>query len=121
MIASATRYAIAQYMNITKYPPVHVTEYPVAFCTSTPPNAPNAAPIPTTLPTADRGNMSDVVVNRFADQPWCAAAARLTNPTASQTFFVYGAAISGSTESAHTSIVVFRAALMLHPFLISDD
>ena len=40
--------------------------------------------MPTTLPTATRGNMSDVVVNRLADQPWCAAIARLrmaTTPT----------------------------------------
>ena len=33
-------------------------------------------------PTARRGNMSEAIVNRLADQPWWAAAARPTRATA---------------------------------------
>ena len=44
---------------------------------SIPPTAPAKPPRPTTEPTAWRGNMSDVSVKRFADQPWWAEAARL--------------------------------------------
>src|SRR3954447_17991518 len=95
--------------------------YPAAFCTSTPPIAPIIPPIPTTLPTADLGNMSDVVVYRFADHPWCAAVARLTSPTTAHILWMYGAAITGTTASAHVSIAVFRAALIGHPRLISED
>src|SRR6267378_2895679 len=41
------------------------------------PTDPAIPPIPTTAPTALRGNISDDVVNRLADHPWCAPAARL--------------------------------------------
>jgi hypothetical protein len=46
-----------------------------------PPTAPAKPPSPTTEPTAWRGNVSDASVKRFADHPWCAAAAMLTNAT----------------------------------------
>ena len=49
---------------------------------SMPPIAPAIPPRPTTEPTACRGNVSETSVNRFADQPWCAAAAMLIMPTA---------------------------------------
>src|SRR5579872_5768519 len=49
---------------------------------STPPKPPRHPPIPVTEATAALGNTSDVVVNRFADHPWCAATARLNSATA---------------------------------------
>ncbi len=48
----------------------------------TPPAAPAMPPMPMTEPTALRGNISDDVVKRLADQPWCAAVARLSRPMA---------------------------------------
>ena len=42
-------------------------------------------PIPTTEPTALRGNISDEVVKRLADQPWCAPAATLISAMAVHT------------------------------------
>ena len=86
-----------------------------------PPTAPAMPPNPTTDPTARRGNMSDENVKRFADQPWCAAAATLTRPTATQRLSTYGANITGTTSSAQTSIAVLRAAFTDHPRLISAD
>src|SRR5262249_8040208 len=74
-----------------------------------------------TLATADRGNMSDAVVKRFADHPWCAAAARLTNPMVRITLLVNGAKTTGTTHSAQISIVSLRAELMLQPRLIRLD
>src|ERR1017187_9926483 len=46
-------------------------------------NRPGAGPLSLYfhLPTAARGNISEAVVNRLADQPWCAAMARLRMPT----------------------------------------
>ncbi len=49
-----------------------------------PPIAPAMPPMPTAEPTARRGNMSEVMVKRLADQPWCAAVARPIRPTAAQ-------------------------------------
>src|SRR3954463_6171777 len=83
--------------------------------------APAVPPIPTTLPTAARGNISDAVVNRFADQPWCAAVARLTNPTTTHMLVMEGARTTGTTARAHTSMAVLRAALMVQPRSISVD
>ncbi|MCY1496874.1 hypothetical protein D9M68_308260 [compost metagenome] len=48
-----------------------------------PPSEPAIPPIPITEPTLVRGKLSVTVVNRLADQPWCAAAARLSRPTIS--------------------------------------
>src|SRR3954452_20280406 len=95
--------------------------YPVAIWTSTLAAAPMVPPIPTTLPTADRGNISDVVVKRFADQPWCAASAVPTSATTTQRFLQYGAKITGTTPSAHTNIAVLRALFTVHPRSISVE
>src|SRR5689334_14382968 len=78
-------------------------------------------PMPTTDPTACRGNMSDVVVNRLHDQPWCAAAAKPINTTAIHTFEVCAANTIGTTASAQINIASLRPALMVQPRLISDD
>src|SRR5678815_3450208 len=86
-----------------------------------PPTAPAMPPMPTTDPTARRGNISDVVVKRLHDQPWCAAAARPINETATQRFDVCAANTIGTTASAQISIANFRPALIVHPRLISDD
>src|SRR5207249_14173 len=91
------------------------------FCTRTPPRAPAVPPIPTTLATAARGNMSDAVVNRLADQPWCAAVARLTSATTTHMLFSDGAKITGTTARAHASMVVLRAAFTVQPRWIRLD
>src|ERR1035437_8265029 len=80
--------------------------------------APAVPPIPTTLPTAERGNMSDAMVNMLADQPWCADIARLTRPTTGHMLFENGASRTGVTHWAQASMSDFRAALMLQPLLI---
>src|SRR5262245_32950809 len=86
-----------------------------------PPTAPAMPPMPTTDPTARRGNISDVVVNRLHDQPWCAAAASPINKTAIQRFDVCAANTIGTTASAQIIIANLRPALMVQPRLISDD
>src|SRR6195256_4673341 len=86
-----------------------------------PPMAPDIPLIPTIEPTARRGNISEAVVKRFADHPWCAAAARPTRPTATQRCFTLEANMIGVTASAHSSIAVLRARLMVHPRLIKFD
>src|SRR5262245_63811497 len=86
-----------------------------------PPIAPAMPPMPTTEPTAWRGNMSDVVVKMFADQPWCAPAAIPTNDTAIQTFEAFAANTTGTTASAQINIAVLRARLTLTPRLIIED
>src|SRR5262245_34620017 len=80
-----------------------------------PPIPPARPPMPTTEPTACFGNMSEAVVKMLADQPWWAAAARLTRATATQTDFAWEANTIGTTPTAQTSIVVLRAALTLQP------
>src|SRR5262245_36660332 len=80
-----------------------------------PPIPPARPPMPTTEPTACFGNMSEAVVKMLADQPWWAAAARLTRPTATHTDFACEAKTIGTTPSAQASIVVLRAALTLQP------
>src|SRR4051812_49266066 len=87
-----------------------------------PPTAPPKPPNPTTDATADRGNESDVVVYRFADQPWCAAAARLINPTVSHIFPPENITIdTGTTQTAHISMVVLRAAVTDQPRASNAD
>src|SRR5262245_35412858 len=86
-----------------------------------PPTAPVMPPNPTTEPMAYRGNVSDVSVNRLADQPWCAAAARPTSDTASQRWPALDGKTMGATASADTSIAVLRARLTVHPRAMSDD
>ena len=65
--------------------------------------------------------MSDASVKRFADHPWCAAAASPTSATATQRSVAFEASGIGSTASAQTSIAVFRPAFRLQPRLISAD
>src|SRR5688500_1918199 len=86
-----------------------------------PPTAPAIPPRPTTDPTACRGNMSDAVVKRFADHPWCAAAAILTSATATQRLLAPDANTIGSTAAPQHSIASLRAPLIVHPRLISAD
>ena len=50
-------------------------------------------------------------MNRFADHPWCAAAARLMRATATHSSFAPDAKTIGTTDSAQTSIAVFRAGV----------
>src|SRR5688500_19988913 len=86
-----------------------------------PPSAPAIPPMPTTEPTARRGNISDVVVNRFADQPWWAAAAIPMISTASQRLFTFEAKITGVTARAQISIAVLRERLIVQPRLMNFD
>src|SRR5687767_13605206 len=86
-----------------------------------PPIAPAIPPMPTTEPTAFRGNISDVSVKRFADQPWCAAAASDTKPTATQRLLARAANMIGTTDNAQMSMAVLRDAFTLQPRLISAD
>src|SRR5687768_10729965 len=95
--------------------------YPVATAIVAPPSAPAIPPIPTTEPTALRGNMSDVVVNRLHDQPWCAAAANPISTAATQRFVTCDAKTMGVTAIAQISIAVLRARLMVQPRLINAD
>ena len=76
-----------------------------------PPTAPAIPPMPTTEPTAYRGNMSEAMVKMFADQPWCAAAARVTKATASHIEVAREAKTMGTTQSAQINMAVLRAAL----------
>src|SRR2546430_10716190 len=61
---------------------------------------PANAPIPTTDPTAARGNMSLASVYTLADQAWCAAAATLTIATAAHMLPASGANAVGTIKSA---------------------
>src|SRR5438034_10570653 len=80
--------------------------------------APANAPIPTTDPTAARGNMSLASVYTLADQAWCAAAATLTIATATHMLPASGANTVGTINSAIASIAVFRARFTVQPRLI---
>jgi len=80
--------------------------------------APANAPIPTTDPTAARGNMSLASVYTLADQAWCAAAATLTIATAAHMLPASGANAVGTIKSAIASSAVFRARFTVQPCLI---
>src|SRR3546814_9569277 len=86
-----------------------------------PPTAPTVPPMPTTVPTAPRGKMSDGNVLRLAENAWCAAVASPITSTAIQTLSIDCAKKIGSTQNAQTSIVSLRAALALQPAFISRD
>ena len=75
----------------------------------TPPTDPAMPPMPTTEPTALRGNISDAVVKRLADQPWCAAAARLSSPMAAHSDLTLLAVKMGTTRQAQKSMAASRA------------
>src|SRR5437773_12014554 len=81
--------------------------------------APANAPIPTTDPTAVRGNRPLASVYPVADQAGCAAAATLTVATAAHTLPASGANAVGTIKSAITSIAVLRARFTVQPRLIS--
>src|SRR6184192_3988799 len=80
--------------------------------------APANAPIPTTDPTAARGNMSLASVYTLADQAWCAAAATLTIATAPHMLPASGARAVGTIRSAIASIAVFLARFTVQLRLI---
>src|SRR5881394_2251510 len=86
-----------------------------------PASADAAPPMPTMELTAKRGTVSDTTVYRFAEKPWWAAAAMPIRIVAIQTFVTEAAANTGTTQSAHTSIAVFRAAFADHPRFNSHD
>src|SRR6476620_4976685 len=86
-----------------------------------PPSAPAIPPMPTTEPTARRGNMSEVVVKRLHDHPWCAAAAKPIKPTATQRFFTFETKMIGVTARAQINIAVLRERLMVQPRLMKVD
>ena len=79
-----------------------------------PPNEPAIPPTPTSDATARFGNMSDVVVNRFADQAWCAAPAMPISTTAARGRRWVTKKI-GSTQQAKMNIPVLRARVTLQP------
>src|ERR1700691_4175905 len=82
-----------------------------------PPVEPAQVPMPTTDPTALLGNMSEVVVKRFADHPWWAAVARLSRPMATHSELNLPATKMGTTAQAQTSIAVSRAPAGVRPSL----
>src|SRR5207248_107741 len=108
-------------MKIGKYEPVYCSISPTVVAISIPPIEPAMPPMPTTEPTARRGNMSDAIVKMFALQPWCAAAARLMSATASHKFEACAANIIGTTDNAQTSIATLRDLFTVQPRLMSDD
>src|ERR1700693_1578761 len=75
------------------------------------PTDPAMPPIPTTAPTALRGNISDDVVNRLADQPWCAPAAIPISAMAVHNDLTLAAVQMGTTRDAQTSMAESRAWL----------
>src|SRR5690242_18247764 len=83
--------------------------------------APAQLPMPTTDPTALRGNMSPVSVNRLADQPWCAPAAKPINNTAVHTLDEKYARITSGIVAAKRNIANLRARLTDQPRLIKDE
>ena len=88
---------------------------------SMPPTAPAMPPMPTTEPTARRGNMSEAVVKMLADQPWWADVASPTRATATHRLEAREANTIGTTHSAQMSIAVLRPAFTLQPRLMSDE
>jgi hypothetical protein len=94
---------------------------PDAACIRMPPTAPVIPPMPATEPTARRGNMSEVSVNRLAEKPWWAAAARPIRPTAAHMSGTTGASDTGTTHNAHASRAVLRAAFVVQPRFSSAD
>ena len=71
--------------------------------------------MPTTLPTARRGNWSDTVVKRLALQPWWAAVASAMRAIATVMLLVMDAKTIGTTHTAQMSMVTLRALFTLQP------
>src|SRR2546426_9351502 len=83
-----------------------------------PEKAPPIPPMPTTEPTARRGNISEASVKIFADHPWWAAAASPIRATTNHRFLTLETRMIGVTHNAQSSIAVLRALLMVQPRLI---
>src|SRR5258708_7652320 len=82
---------------------------------------PATPPMPITVPTSRRGNTSPTVVTRFADHPWCAAAARPTANTAYHRLWKIDSVAIGSTHTAQTPIAILRATFGLPERAIRRD
>src|SRR5512132_3843042 len=86
-----------------------------------PPTAPAMPPGTGAEPTALRGNTSPTSMNRFADQPWCADAARATSSTDVHRLDDLEAKMIGTTADAQMNMAVLRAALRLQPRLMRAE
>ena len=87
-----------------------------------PPIAPAVPPIPTTEPTAVRGNRSDGSVSKLAEKAWCPAVASPRSSTASHSELTSWTNTTGSTAKAQASIVSLRARFTDIPaFIILDE
>ena len=71
-------------------------------------------PMPTTDATARLGNMSEALVNRFADQAWCEAPAIPIRITAAQ-LPTWVTDRIGSTVQAKVKSAILRARVTPHP------
>src|SRR5258706_9898059 len=89
--------------------------WPATKANSALPTDPAMPPIPTTDPTALRGNMSEEVVKRLADHPWWAPAARPINATAAHNDLTLATVKMGSTRQAQTNMAATRAWLAESP------
>src|SRR5579872_5562997 len=86
----------------------------------TPPRPPMQPPMPFTLPSALFGNTSDVVVNKFAENPWCADVARLNKQIAKVTLGTITPVTAIGIAAAQMNIAVFRALLLVQPRFIRN-
>src|ERR1700676_3460236 len=75
-----------------------------------PPTAPAMPPIPTTDATAREGNMSEGKVKRFAENPWCPAAASPMSNVAGHSPETRYTTATGNKHKEQTNIAHFRAA-----------
>ena len=83
--------------------------------------APAIPPMPTIEATARLGNMSEESVKRFAEKPWCAAAARPMMRTADHRPSTLVAKTIGGTHNAQTSMATLRLTLTVEPRSINED
>src|SRR5487761_1341922 len=90
---------------------------PAAEAMTIPPAAPAVPPMPVTDATSLRGNISDTVVKRLADHPWCAAVARLKRPTQAHSLFRKATRKMGRTAHAQVSMADMRARVTDMPAL----
>src|SRR5262249_56028038 len=70
---------------------------------------PGRPPIPVTDAPASFGNVSEVIVYRFADQPWCAAVASPTSAIVTTGPGANAAIAATGIQKAQTAIAVRRA------------
>ena len=127
MSSHANKYAQPHVANIRLYPSDNALSALYASNTTpmingkiTPPSEPAKPPIPTTEETACLGNISDTVVNMFADHAWCADAAILIKNTACQISVAQRAPIMGTAQSAKKNIEYLRALYTGQPFFINQ-